>query len=381
MPRKLCERCNKNPVNTIRRKTGKKVCKDCFIEAFEFEVGHTILFELRKKHGMMMPGQRVAIGASGGKDSCVLIEVLNNLNNRLKLGLELVLVSIDEGIAGYRDDSLQAVHKHSARLDLPLTILSYDELYNWTMDKIVAEIGKKNNCTYCGILRRQSLDRGASLVKADVVALGHNADDVAETVLMNLLRGDLARLARCTNLVADDDPEACPRVKPFHFCIEHEIVLYAKYKKLEYFSTECTYAPDAYRGHARHLIRSLEIKKKHVAIEIIRSGEAMAAQIKAGQKIKQTKAELQSEGGTKSQLPGRNACKLCGFISSTDICKACVLLKGLNMGKPKMAVTGKIDMTQERENADKKIDEVTEKIQACGDRCKTSCDKSPLNST
>ena len=203
MPRKLCERCNKNPVNTIRRKTGKKVCKECFIEAFEFEVGHTILYELRKKYGVMLPGQRVAIGASGGKDSCVLIEVLNNLNNRLKLGLELVLVSIDEGIAGYRDDSLKAVHNHSARLNLPLTILSYDELYNWTMDKIVAEIGKKNNCTYCGILRRQSLDRGASLVKADVVALGHNADDVAETVLMNLLRGDLARLARCTNMVAD----------------------------------------------------------------------------------------------------------------------------------------------------------------------------------
>merc|ERR1712071_633537 len=343
MPRRLCQRCGKHPINTIRRKTGKKVCKDCFIEAFEFEVGHTILFELRKKHGLMMPGQRVAIGASGGKDSCVLIEVLNNLNNRLKLGLELVLVSIDEGIAGYRDDSLQAVHKHSARLNLPLTILSYDELYNWTMDKIVAEIGKKNNCTYCGILRRQSLDRGASLVKADVVALGHNADDVAETVLMNLLRGDLARLARCTKIVTDD-PEAVPRVKPFHFCIEHEIVLYAKYKGLEYFSTECTYAPDAYRGHARHLIRSLENTKRDVAIQIIRSGEAIAAQIKAGQSIQLGKNDKKT-----SKVPARLSCKLCGFISSTEVCKACVLLKGLNTGRPKMAVKGTIDMTAEVE--------------------------------
>merc|ERR1711893_238787 len=102
--------------------------------------------------------------------------------------------------------------------------------------------------------------------------------------------------------------------------------------------------------------RSLEIKKKNVAIEIIRSGEAIAAQIKAGQKMKQSKQDAQSKMGTKSQLPSRMACKLCGFISSTEICKACVLLKGLNMGKPKMAVTGKIDMT----------DELSSKVSACG---------------
>lgn len=336
MPRKLCERCQKNPVNTIRKKTGQKVCKSCFIEAFEYEVGHTILYELRKNYQVLLPGQRVAIGASGGKDSCVLIEVLHQLNTRLNLQLDLQLVSIDEGIAGYRDDSLKAVHNHSARLQLPLTVLSYDQLYNWTMDKIVAEIGRKHNCTYCGVLRRQSLDRGASLINADVIALGHNADDVAETVLMNLLRGDLARLSRCTKLVADSDPEACPRVKPFHFCIETEIVLYAKYKKLEYFSTECTYAPDAYRGHARYLLRSLEIKKKHIALDIIRSGEAMAAQIEAGQRVNSKSNE--DSANAKSQVPLRKKCVLCGYISSSETCKACVLLKGLNAGKPKLAV-------------------------------------------
>lgn len=296
MPRPLCERCGENPINVRRKKTGSKVCKFCFIECFEIEVGHTILFELRKKYGVMLPGQKVAIGASGGKDSTVLIEVLYVLNQRLKLGLELELVSIDEGISGYRDDSLKAVYKHAAMHNLPLKVLSYNELYGWTMDKIVAEIGKKNNCTFCGVLRRQSLDKGASVIDADVVALGHNADDVAETVLMNVLRGDLARLSRCTKLVASDDPNACPRIKPLHFCIETEIVLYAKYKNLEYFSTECTYAPDAYRGHARHLLRSMEIKKPHVALDIIRSGEAISAQIFSGQENSKTFKDVRSVG-------------------------------------------------------------------------------------
>jgi cytoplasmic tRNA 2-thiolation protein 1 len=66
------------------------------------------------------------------------------------------------------------------------------------MDDIVKQVGRKNNCTFCGVFRRQALDRGAILLKCDAIATGHNADDVAETILMNLLRGDIARLQRCT---------------------------------------------------------------------------------------------------------------------------------------------------------------------------------------
>jgi uncharacterized protein (TIGR00269 family) len=50
-----------------------------------------------------------------------------------------------------------------------------------------------------------------------------------------------------------------PRVKPFKYTYEKEIVMYAYFKKLDYFSTECTYAPFAARGAARDFIKDLEV--------------------------------------------------------------------------------------------------------------------------
>lgn len=143
----------------------------------------------------------MAVAASGGKDSTVLAYVLKHLNEKYKYNLKLVLLSIDEGITGYRDDSLETVKRNRDDYAIPLKIMSYKELYGWTMDEIVAEIGRKNNCTFCGVFRRQALDRGAALLKVDYLATGHNADDVAETVLMNILRGDVARLNRCTCII------------------------------------------------------------------------------------------------------------------------------------------------------------------------------------
>jgi cytoplasmic tRNA 2-thiolation protein 1 len=83
------------------------VCHECFFIVFEEEIHHTIV-----TGNVFTPGERVAIGASGGKDSTVLIHVMTTLNKRYNYGLKLELLSIDEGIKGYRDDSLETVKKN-----------------------------------------------------------------------------------------------------------------------------------------------------------------------------------------------------------------------------------------------------------------------------
>lgn len=113
-----------------------------------------------------------ALCTAGGKDSTVLAHILTLLNERHNYGLDLFLLSVDEGITGYRDDSLETVKRNEQQYNVPLTIVSYKQLYGWTMDEIVRQIGQKNNCTFCGVFRRQALDRGAMLCNASKIATG-----------------------------------------------------------------------------------------------------------------------------------------------------------------------------------------------------------------
>ncbi|RKP02373.1 hypothetical protein CXG81DRAFT_29522 [Caulochytrium protostelioides] len=301
---KSCAACTTARAVLRRPKTGEPYCRECFFAAFENEVHQTIV-----ENRLFKRGDRVAIGASGGKDSTVLASIMKTLNDRHDYGLDLFLLSVDEGISGYRDDSLETVKANRDEYGIPLKIVSYAELYGWSMDQIVETVGRKNNCTFCGVFRRQALDRGAALLKADHIVTGHNADDIAETVLMNLLRGDTPRLQRCAAIATTAD-ESVPRSKPFKYTYEKEIVMYAYFKKLLYFSTECIYSPNAYRGYARTFLKDLEAVRPRAILDIIHSGEAY------------------------------EACTRCGYMASHTVCKACVLLEGLNKGQPKLSVGG-----------------------------------------
>lgn len=275
-----CESCLNAKAVIVRPKNHMKVCKECFFQLFENEV-----MQLIENTKMFNKGARVGIGISGGKDSTVLAYVLSKLNIEHDLGLNLLLLCVDEGISGYRDRSIETVLQNQKELGLQLEIVSYKDLFGMTMDDVVAKIGKKGNCTYCGVFRRQALEEAARKVQADYIVTGHNADDMAETVLLNFIRGDISRLKRCTLSSTQEhaDPNSLEdkylsvsRCKPFKYSYQKEIVLYAYFKKLNYFSNECTYAPSASRGDTRTLIKNLERIESKTILNIIKGAEAFS---------------------------------------------------------------------------------------------------------
>jgi cytoplasmic tRNA 2-thiolation protein 1 len=330
----FCCKCTKERGIIKRPSDGLPYCKECFFIDFEARIHQTII-----EGNILKPGNRVAIAASGGKDSTVLAYVLKKLNDQYNYGLHLVLLSVDEGISGYRDDSLATVAQNKIDYGLDLLVVSYQELFNgWTMDKIVKLIGLGTNCTFCGILRRAALELGARKLGVDFIATGHNADDIAETVLMNVLRGDINRLKHCTDFATNDISAhlsanefensfiAVPRIKPFKFTFEKEIVMYAYFRKLLYFSTECTYAPGAFRGHTRTFLKDLERLSPVYILNIIKSGEEMAKMLPVNFE----------EDPHSSIVP----CGKCGGMAnskgddSVPLCKACLIVSALDSNRP-----------------------------------------------
>ncbi|KAK4524748.1 hypothetical protein GAYE_SCF05G2651 [Galdieria yellowstonensis] len=316
MKRRLCSHCGEAFANISISRKNKHLCRCCFYNYLEDTVHQTIVEEK-----LFQPGERIAIGASGGKDSTVLAYVLKLLNERYEYHWDLWLLSVDEGIHGYRDDSLRTVEQNRDDYNLPLYVVSYSELYDWTMDQVVSQIGRKSNCTFCGVFRRQALDKGAKKIQASVLATGHNADDIAETILLNLLRGDHARLSR-SNMnksgMSEEEESCCSntlrRVKPLKDIYEKEIVMYAYFKKLKYFATECIYAPFAYRGHAREYLKRLERIRPHSISDIIYSLSCLHIKDAEQRQVQQQ-------------------CILCHSISSQKICKACQLKASLDKGQ------------------------------------------------
>ena len=88
-----CKRCSIARAILKRPKTGDALCKECFFYVFEEEVHNTI-----QNASLFKENDVVAIGASGGKDSTVLAHVLKTLNDKYSYKLNLILLSVDEGI-------------------------------------------------------------------------------------------------------------------------------------------------------------------------------------------------------------------------------------------------------------------------------------------
>jgi len=262
---------------------------------------------------MLKDNDRIAVGISGGKDSAVLLHILHRIESAYPSS-EIIPVTIDEGIQGYRDEALESARELSKSLDLSLEVLSFDELLGYSLDEIVKSRPENGlgACSYCGVFRRRALNAAAEKLEANVIATGHNLDDEAQTVFMNIMRGDSARIAR-TNVPRELSVEGLvPRIKPLTEISERDVVTYAHHLKLPYHDVPCPYAEEAYRNDVRSFLNEMEYRRPGTLLATLRSAESM------------TKAYRQT--ATKWEF---THCEKCNAPSPSKLCKACEMLESI----------------------------------------------------
>ena len=212
-------------------------CKAHFIEEFERTVRNTI-----DEYGLIAPGERIAVAVSGGKDSLVVLTLVKRWFS------DVTAVAIDEGIAGYREHTLIDARRVCEAIGVPLVIRSYKDLCGMTLDEILHK-KSLNPCTVCGTLRRHLLSVASK--EFDVLVTGHNADDEAQAVLMNIIKGNTEMFPRLGPTSGAGAQGFTRRVKPLYFCTEKEVMTYAFLQGLLDTFVECPNIGESYR----HLIR------------------------------------------------------------------------------------------------------------------------------
>jgi uncharacterized protein (TIGR00269 family) len=235
----------------------------------------------------------------------------------MRRDVRIVAGCVDEGIDGYRPPSLQCAIDLCDALGVEFISTSYEDLSFHQMDEVVKRlpvVAETNEgasmmpCSYCGVFRRQGINALAKQVEADVVALGHNLDDMAQTVLMNMTNGDIdrtLRLAPHTDAPVDGLP---PRIVPLRWIPEQEIHLLAMHKELPLHHEECPYAQGALRWRYRDIVAQLEQDVPGTRHSLVR----MSDNIK--QVARQERPPVQSH-------PIK--CQRCGSPTSGSTCKAC----------------------------------------------------------
>ena len=251
-----CRHCNENPVIS-RRYSGEVLCKSCFFKSFEKNAQK----ELRRQINELIKNsdteiKKIGIGLSGGKDSTVALHILKTYIGERKI--EIIGLSVDEGIENYRSKSLKCATDECRKLNIPLEIFSYKELIGMTLEELLLEKPPEASpCSPCGILRRRSLNQMARKNSVDCLVLGHNLDDFAQTVLMNHARGDISRLTRMAPH-KHVQPGFVPRILPLRRLPEQEVYLYSILKEMTIHDGDCPFSFKAQRNTFRDLLLNLE---------------------------------------------------------------------------------------------------------------------------
>jgi uncharacterized protein (TIGR00269 family) len=265
---------------------------------------------------MFNEDDKIAIGLSGGKDSVVLLHLMKRIEEKFPRS-SLVAITIDEGISGYREQSVETARRNALTLGVSHSVFTFKDIFGCTIDEIMSDEHVKElglgACAFCGSLRRRALNQKARELGATKLAVGHNLDDEAQSVLMNVFRSDIHRLARLLQDTTTKTAGFIPRVKPLRSIPERETILYAHYKGIEFHSQPCPYSFNVLRGEIESMLNGLEHRRPGIKYNVLKFLDDLTPLLR----LHSTETDF-------------TRCEQCGEPSSGRLCNVCKLMSELS---------------------------------------------------
>ncbi|MBE6948147.1 MAG: adenine nucleotide alpha hydrolase family protein [Ruminococcaceae bacterium] len=194
-------------------------------------------------YNMIQPGDRIAVGVSGGKDSVVLLQVLAGLQEYMHFTLEAITIDMGLGM-DYSD--IEALCR---RLNVP-----YHLVQTQIASIIFEHRQEKNPCSMCSKMRRGALNQAILDLGIRKVALGHHYDDAVETFVMSLVyEGRIS----CFQPVTDLDRTGVIQIRPMLYVHEKTVENFAKRMELPVIENRCPVDKHTKREEIKQLVYDL----------------------------------------------------------------------------------------------------------------------------
>ncbi len=203
------------------------------------------------EYELIQPGDKIAVGLSGGKDSLILAKLFQELKKHNKIPFEVVFLSMDPG---FRDINRQLLENNCKYLNIDLDIKE-SQIFD-----VIGKIAKENPCYMCARMRRGFLYNAAKELGCNKLALGHHFDDVIETTLLNMFYG--GQFKTMVPKIQADNFEGIELIRPMMLVKEKDIIRWIKHSGIQAMNCGCTVVAEKTSSKRREMKELIESLRK-----------------------------------------------------------------------------------------------------------------------
>lgn len=214
-----------------------------------------------KQYKLVVPGDKIAVCISGGKDSALLALLLRDYQRHSGIPFELICLAMDPG---YAPENRQQIVSNMKHLGLPL------EIFDTNVLQVAGNHAAENPCFLCAKMRRGHLYTEAQKRGCNKIALGHHYDDAIETVLMGLIYG--GQIQAMLPRLRSANYEGMELIRPLYLVREAAVTAWVEASELEFLPCACpahTKEGNTKRAEIKALIAQLAQRNPQIEANIL----------------------------------------------------------------------------------------------------------------